>query len=319
MTAFSPLTLRSEALTAHILPFGAALVGLHLAGGADNLVLGFADPQDHARIPVYAGAVVGPVANRIAGGRLRVAGQTHQMPRNEGDTCLHSGPEGLHARHWEVRAKDAARLCLGLTLPDGACGLPGKREITAQYALAGDTLTLALEATTDRLTAMNLAHHPYWTLDGRGDVSTHRLDVAATHVLAVDAQGLPTGKLRPVAGTALDFRCPRPVPRDAPLDRNYCLSDASLAVPRHVATLTGATGTALQITTDAPGLQVYNGAFLPATKNALPGGRGLRPFHAMALEPQYWPDAPNNPQFPQIMLAPGQLWRQTTCYRLATG
>ncbi|APE43700.1 hypothetical protein BOO69_09950 [Sulfitobacter alexandrii] len=316
MSAFDPLILRSDRLTARVLPYGASLVGLHFAGREGNLVLGFSDPQDHALIPVFAGAVVGPVANRITDGRLVLAGETHQMPRNEGTNTLHSGPDGLHARHWNVLAQDEARLHLGLTLPDGACGLPGTREISAAYTLDGDALTVILQARTDRLTAMNLAHHPYWTLDTAADVSTHRLRVAADHLLPVDASGLPTGEIRPVAETAHDFRAARPVPGDAPLDLNFCLSDTPAPQPRTVATLTGGDGVTLEIETDAPGLQVYNGAFLPDRPGAVSGGRGLRPFHAMALEPQFWPDAPTHDHFPSILLRPEDTWRQTTRYRI---
>lgn len=318
MSAFTPLTIRSDVLTARILPFGATLAGLHLRDRPENLVLGFADPQDHARLPVFAGAIVGPVANRVRGGRLTLGGQTHQMPRNEGENTLHSGPDGLHARIWHVQAHDADTLHLGITLTDGDCGLPGNRRISATYHLSGDRLTLTICARTDRITAMNLAHHPYWTLDSLGDTASHTLRIDADHFLPTDAQDLPTGVVHPVTGSPFDFRTARQVPRDPALDLNFCLSQTPAPQIRPVATLTGCTGTRLSIATDAPGLQVYNGAFLPDRPGVLPGNRALRPFHGMALEPQYWPDAPHHLHFPQITLGPDQPWQQTTFYSITS-
>lgn len=316
MSPFAPLTIRSGALTAQILPHGASLVGLHLQGGTQNLVLGFADPQDHARLPIYAGAIVGPVANRITGGRISLSGQPWQMPRDEGENTLHSGPDGLHSHAWNVLTHSADSLTLGIELKHGEGGLPGNRVIRADYRLTGALLSLTLRAETDRATAMNLAHHPYWNLDGLGDITSHSLRIDAAHYLPTDPQRLPLGAVAPLAETPFDFRSPRPVPRDSALDLNYCLSDAPPAQIRPVAWLTGATGTQLRIATDAPGLQVYNGNFLPDTPGALPGGQSLRPFHAMALEPQYWPDAPHHGHFPQITLEPGRIWQQRTEYRI---
>lgn len=318
MSAFDPLTIRSDALSARILPYGASLVGLHRRGVALNLVLGFADPQGHARIPVFAGAVVGPVANRIRGGRLELAGQTHQMPQNDGGNTLHSGPEGLHARVWKVHRHVADRLQLGMKLADGDCGLPGNRVISADYDLKGDQLTLTLTAESDRPTAMNLAHHPYWTLDDLADIASHRLQIEADHFLPTDAQNLPTGNLEKVAGSTVDFRTARPVPRDMILDLNFCLPETARPHIRPVATLIGATGTRLGIATDAPGLQAYNGANLPPTPAVLPGHRALHPYHALALEPQFWPDAPHHPHFPRITMAPGHIWQQTIRYRITS-
>ena len=317
MIAFSPVTICSGALTASILPYGASLVGVYLTGQTRNLVVGFADPHDHARLPVFAGSVVGPIANRIRGGRLIINGNDYQMPRNEaGLNTLHSGAEGLHAKNWEIEAHVRDRLLLSVTLVDGACGLPGTRVITAEYQVASDTLSLTLRATTDCATAINLAPHAYWNLDGSQDVTHHRLQIDTDRFLPTDAEHLPTGAVSPTSGTAFDFSTARTIPRDPALDVNYCLSDAPSSIPHPAATLTGAQGTRLLITTTAPGLQVYNGAFLPEIPAVLPGMTALCPYHAIALEPQFWPDAPHHPHFPQITLYPDQTFRQITHYRV---
>lgn len=317
MRSFTPIVLTSNHLRVEVLPRGASLVGVYTTGSSRNLVLGFADPAHHAEVPVYAGALVGPVANRVARGEVLVEERLCRMPLNEGGvTCLHSGPEGLHARDWSVTEVSDTAVTLETTLPDGAIGLPGLRRITACYEVVADVLTLTITAETDRTTPINIAAHPYWNLDGSPDVSGHRLEVAATQYLPTDELNLPTGERRPVAGTPFDFRTAREVPLTPALDVNYCLSPTDREVPVAAARLCGSDGTLLEIATTAPGLQVYSGAHLPALAGVLTGGRDLQPYGALALEPQHWPDAPNHPDFPDILLRPGDTWHQKTCYKI---
>ncbi len=311
------LTIRSSQLQARFLRRGATLCDLRFAGEDHSLVLGFQKPADYTAHPVYAGAIVGPVANRITHGRITADGARFQMPANEpSGACLHSGNAGLHARDWSVHAHSSDALYLGIELPDGAQGLPGKRSITVEYRLTDSTLCIKLTARTDRTTPMNLAAHPYWCLDPCGDISSHDLQIDARHYLPVDDDLLPSGKIAPVANTTFDFRTPRRIPLTAELDVNFCLHDASRTHPQPVATLTGASGRALRIATNAPGLQVYNGAFLPRVPDVLQSGIDLFPFAGIALEPQHWPDAPNHPHFPSIILRPDEEFSQTTLYEL---
>jgi len=313
-----PLILRSRGLELRILPLGAALIGVRFAGQPRNLVLGFQDPSDHGRIPIYAGAIVGPVANRVGAGRVTLAGDTYQMPLNEaGKTTLHSGPDGLHAQTWEVQEQGPDHVRLRCHLPDGACGLPGNRIFHATYSVTDAQFTLLLEATTDQPTAINLAAHPYWNLDGRTDVCGHSLQVSAAHYLSTDRLNLPTGQTPTAGDDFYDFTTAQPVPVSAPLDVNYCLDADEPSAP--AAVLTGSDGTTLRMTTTAPGLQVYNGAYLPPDAPPAEGFPPIAPFAAIALEPQHWPDAPNNPAFPQITLLPDQQYRQETRYELTSG
>lgn len=300
------MTLTSGPLTARINPLGARIIHLSL-GGSPNLVLA-ADPDAHPGwYDVYPGVIVGPVANRVRDGRITVDGHTHQMPQNEGGvTCLHSGPDGLHTRVWEVLGHSADHLTLRCVLPDGDCGLPGDRDIQAHFALIDATLRLTLTATTTKPTPMNIAHHPYWRL---GDAADHLLTVRADRYLPVDDLNLPTGEIASVAGTDYDFRNPRPLP--AGIDHNLCLADAPTPEPRHIATLTGADGLRMRIKTTEPGLQVYAGAYLPT----LPG-TDIAPLAGIALEPQGWPDAANQPGFPNIMISPDESYRQISEYCL---
>ncbi len=311
-----PITLRSDTLIATILPQGATLAGLRFAGQTRNLVIGFDDPADHDNIPICAGALVGPIANRIRNGKVVIDGHSYQMPQNEGANSLHSGPDGLHAQLWQIAAQTSDQVTLTCALPDGANGLPGNRQISARYQVAANTLMLTLTATTDRPSPINIAPHPYWNLDGRADVGGHHITVNAAHYLPVDAQGLPTGEKRAVAGGEFDFTTSAPVPRTPALDVNFCLAPARFDTPYPAATLIGQCGTRLDISTTAPGLQVYNGSSLPDLPVAMADCPPLKPYSGIAFEPQFWPDAPHHDDFPQITLRPGDTYALTSHFTL---
>ncbi|MEM1076626.1 MAG: aldose epimerase family protein [Pseudomonadota bacterium] len=313
------IKLRSKHVQAAIVPRGASLSGLWLAGRARSLVLGSPDPSAYRNHLTYMGAVVGPVANRISLGQVRIAAQIYQMPQNEGTACLHSGPRGLHACDWDVTDLSESSVRLSCALSDGDNGLPGERAVEIRYRLDPQEAALhfTLRATSNRDTVMNLAHHPYWTLDTNADISAHRLHVMAERYLPVSHHNLPNGDVRRVDGSEYDFRTPRVVPTDRALDTNYCLNIARCTTAEHAATLTGEDGVTLDILTTEPGLQVYNGIGLSAEPVAMHAGQILGPCAGIALEPQGWPDAPNQPGFPSITLAAGDAYEQKTTYRFS--
>lgn len=310
-------TLRAGELTARVLTLGATLQDLRLAGTPWPLILGsdMAGAYDGALL--WAGAVVGPVANRIGGAQVTLAGRRYALPANDGANSLHSGPQGLSARIWQIEAASDSALCMICTLAPGDCGLPGHRIVRARYRIVPPaTLELVLEAETDTPTLMNPAHHVYWNLDGSLTTGAHRLQIDADRYLPCDAQGLPGAPL-PVAGTGFDLRTPRPVNDLPPLDHNFCLGDTPAAAPRPVAQLRGARGVQMVLETDAPGLQAYDGRALNSTPYPGLMGQPYVPHAGLALEPQFWPNAPHHPDFPQITLTPGMPWRQTTRYHIA--
>lgn len=303
------VTIQSPDLRAEILPYGATLKGLWAAGQADSLVLGFADNTDFQRVAVYAGAICGPLANRLADGRVRIGATEYQMPRNEnGQTTLHSGPEGLHRREWQVRAAGEDFVTLECRLPHGACGLPGDRRIEAHYSVDRRAISLALSASSDRDTLMSLAHHPYWAVDHRA-----RLKLRADRFLPVDDRKIPTGELATVEGTRFDMRRSAPIPEE--VDHCFVLHRERRPDLERVAWL-DMPNYRLRIDTDAPGLQVYSGSGLPR----LPLERGLgwpvAPLSGVALEPQFFPDTPNNPSFPSVFLNAGEQWTLRQRYLL---
>ena len=312
------ITLHASTLTAQISLRGAGLNGLWCKGQRHSLVLGAPDPEVTANALPYAGSVVGPIANRISNGEVIIDGALWRMSRNEGTTCLHSGPDGLHGQRWSVTDQSPHHVTLVCILPHGACGLPGHRQFQATYRLTdAGTLRLELSARTDRTTLVNLTHHPYWNLDGAPTIGSHSLRVDADTYLPVDGRTCPTGQIASVTGTPYDFTRPRRVPTDVTLDANLCLTTAPRNALQDVARLTAADGPSLTIATTEPGLQVYNGTGFAPSSAALHDGRVLAPGAGIALEPQRWPDAPANPHFPGIILHADAPYRQVTEYKIS--
>lgn len=314
--AVHSITLSEGGLALRLLTLGATVQDLRLEGVDRPLVLGAEGPAAYAGPLLYAGAIVGPVANRIGGASARVGGRLCRFEANEGPTLLHSGASGLHARIWEIEATGPDHATLICHLGDGDGGFPGNRTIRAAFALsAPGTLTLTLTAESDAATLLNLAHHGYWNLDGTADMRGHRLSVRADTYLGTDASLIPEGLPRPVDGTPFDLREGRKLSDMPPLDHNFCLAPARRPVTE-AATLTGGSGVRLRIETTEPGLQVYDGRHLAVLPGLGLGGRGYGRFAGIALEPQLWPDAPNRPDFPPALLRPGETYRQVTRFRL---
>ena len=254
----------------------------------------------------YFGAVVGPVANRIAGAGASIAGAAHRFDANEaGRTTLHGGTRGTHARNWQIADASADRATFTLDLPDGDGGFPGNRRLVADYrAEAPGRLSLTLSATTDAATLLNLAPHPYWNLDGTADISGHRLTVPADRYTPTDAGLIPTGAVAPVAGTRFDLRggCDLGSARD--FDLNYCF-DKAPGTLREVAVLTGGRGVRLTLRSTEPGLQVHDAPSMATAPHIGLTGQPYGPRGGLALEPQLWPDACHHAGFPPILLEPG--------------
>jgi aldose 1-epimerase len=310
------VALRAGALSVSVLTLGAILQDVRLAWVGWPLVLGAPALGAYLGPMGYFGAVVGPVANRISGAAVTIAGRRHALVANEGGrTTLHGGPLGTHARPWRIAAADAASVTLALDLPDGDEGFPGNRALAATYAIDDDAgLTVTLAATTDAATPLNLAPHPYWNLDGSGTVVGHRLRIAADRYLPT-RDCIPDGPPAPVSGV-FDLRAGRAVAPDDAWDHNFCLSDRQQA-RRPVAWLTGRSGLTLAVETTEPGLQVHAAAGMSTAPWAGHGGVPYGPRGGIALEPQGWPDAPNRADFPPVILQPGGRAVQQTRFALS--
>ena len=295
---------------AHVLTWGAALQDLRFDGVAHSVILGSADPAAYFERMRNFGMIVGPLANRIAGGRFVLDGTEHRLDRNEKErTTIHGGAQGFGARNWEIIETGEDRVTLSLTHPDGLCGFPGAIEATVTYSLdMRGALTIEIDGKTERPTVFGPAFHGYWSLDGGPDLSGHRLSIDAGRYLPVDDALIPTGAPAPVAGTGFDYRAPR-TPDNA-LDHNFCLSDARGGL-RHACALE-AGGLRLDVETTEPGLQVYTGRNLATAPFAGHGGVPYGANAGIAIEPQLWPDAPNHPEYPSSVLRPGETYRQVS-------
>lgn len=298
--AFELVTLRNEELTVRITNYGARVLSVE-CGGADYLY-GPKTAQEVLKDTCYCGAICGRVANRIAGGRFSLDGKEYSLAVNNGPNHLHGGLKGYNARVWIIERATDTCLQLSLVSPDGEEGYPGTVSISATYRLEGRSLTLELVATTDAPTLLNLTNHAYWNLTGTGTIDAHTLQVHATEYTPM-VQNIPTGAVAPVAGTLYDLTSPASLgERNAPgaiaggYDDNYVLpTDGTV---REAAVLSNGT-VILRVATNAPGLQVYTGDYLP-----LPRG-------GVALEAQNYPDSPHNAAFPTIELRPGETYRRT--------
>jgi aldose 1-epimerase len=311
-------------LRVHIIDFGAVITAIEApdrAGRSANVVLGLDTLAGYETVSPSFGAVVGRYANRIAGGRFSLDGHNYRLPVNEGPNTLHGGDRNFGKHLWRGEGSDGTSLTLARRSPDGEEGFPGNLDVRVRYSLPEDgLLRIDYEAVTDRPTVLNLTNHSYFNLAGEGTGSV--LD----HVVT-DATQVPTGAIRPVAGTPFDFRTPHA------LGDRIRVGDPQLAFAKgydHTFVLRGPTGTLrpaatcidpasgrrLDVATTQPALQLYTGNNLDGTLIG-PSGRIYRSGDGICFETQGFPDAPNQPGFPSAVLRPGAVFRAVTTFRFS--
>ncbi len=298
---------------AAVITWGASLQDYRVTGWDGAVILGSPDLDAYLGPLRHCGAVVGRVANRIANGRARLQGKLIELERNEnGVNCLHGGHTGSSQRNWTITDHDRERVVLALTLKDGDGGFPGTLKICADYKLDTEgALCLSLVARTDAPTFCNLAHHAYWSFDPDDSLRQHGLQVFARHYLPVDANLIPLGAPELTAGTRFDFGRVRPVrpAGDAVLDHTFCF--AEIDGPRPMCKLRYGP-MALDVQSDAPGVQIYDGAHLDSGVFPTLSGARYGAHAGLAIEPQAWPDAPNHHDYPDITLMPGETFQQVS-------
>lgn len=304
------IRLSDGAMSAAILTYGARIRDLAFDGedGPRSRVLGFATLAEYLADRSYAGSVVGRYANRIAEGRFVLDDRTFQLTRNEGSTHLHGGASGFSHRNWRIVDRGQQHATLELVSAAGEEGYPGVLIVRCTYRLMKEAaLRIELTAITDAPTIINLATHSYFNLDGTPDILRHLLQIPAECYLPVDTGIVPTGEIAAVADTPFDFREARPVGNGVHYDHNFVIDRQRVAKPRLMARLDGpVTGTRLEIHSTEPGLQFYDGAAFPGS-----------PYAGLCLEPQIFPNSPNQPGFPDAILRPGETYRQVTDYRFS--
>ncbi|WP_324904443.1 aldose epimerase family protein [Lysobacter sp.] len=336
-TKVESITLRDgSGVQARVLTLGAALHSLEVPdreGRNADVVLADATLDATLAKPQYFGTVVGRFANRIAKGRFTLDGRDYTVPTNDGPNSLHGGTRGFDKVVWEVVDAKPDRATLRYVSPAGDQGYPGKLTVTATYALEGNgELAIEYRATTDAPTIVNLSNHAYWNLSGEGSGTAmdHELTIHADAYTPVDATLIPTGEITPVAGTVFDFRTAKPIGRDLRTgsetqllrgrgyDHNWVISRTPSKQMREVARVHDPrSGRVMTLSSAQPGLQFYSGNFLDGTTVGK-SGRVYRQGDAFVLEPQLFPDTPNQPAFGSARLTPGQQYVNRMVYRFTT-
>ncbi len=306
--------------------YGATLVSVlapDRSGRIVDVVLGFDTLGGYlAETNPYMGCCCGRFANRIANGRFTLDGTGYMLAANNGPNALHGGIVGFDKKLWEAEIVGDHAVRMSLTSPDGEEGYPGTLKVEIEYRLDEQgELRIDYAATTDRKTVLNLTNHSYFNLAGGGKVYDHVLRINADRYAVKDETSIPTGELRPVAGTVMDFTVPTPIGRniaavadDLGYDHNYCLNQfAPGELVLAAVAKEPASGRTLECWTTEPGVQLYTANWVENLPGK--GGAVYNKHEGFCLETQHWPDSPNRPEFPSTELAPGETYTQTCIYR----
>ena len=300
------------------------------AGARGNVVLGFDSLDGYLQPHPFFGVIVGRYGNRIGQARFTLDGTTYTLAKNNGEHSLHGGRKGFDKYVWkarEVPSQAGPALELTHVSPDGDEGFPGTLTATVVYTWTDDNgLRIDYTATTDKPTVVNLTNHSYFNLSaGAADtIVDHRIQILADRFTPVDKGLIPTGQLRPVDGTPFDFRKARRIGEaiDADdeqirfgggYDHNFVLGDPATALRPAARVSDPASGRTLVVTTTEPGVQFYTGNFLDGTLTGR-GGRKYVKRAGFCLETQHFPDSPNKPSFPSVVLRPGETYKTSTQY-----
>lgn len=328
-------------ISATVIAYGASLQSLVMPGRDGtraDVLLGYDNMQQYLDQPQYFGATVGRFANRIARGKFSIDGKAYQVPVNDGPNSLHGGAVGFDKVLWSVvgtNSGQAASVTLRYVSKDGDQGYPGTLTVDATYSLdEKNQLKIDYRATTDRTTIVNISNHAYWNLSGEGSANGAmgtEVTIPAETYLPTDAHSIPTGEFRPVDGTPFDFRTPHVVgervrdARDRQLvfakgyDHNWVIGREVTSDEHLMARVSdSSSGRGFELWSNQPGLQFYSGNFLDATSFGK-SHHLYREGDAIVMEPQIFPDTPNQPAFGSALLKPGQTYHNEMTYKLTTG
>jgi aldose 1-epimerase len=313
-------------LTAKIMTFGAIITELKTPdrdGKPGDIVLGFDNFEQYAKGHPFFGAIAGRYANRIAKGKFTLDGKEYQLPINNGPNSLHGGLKGFDKKVWKAEAIETAEgpsLRLSCFSADGEEGYPGNLNVTVTYTLTPkNELRIDYSATTDKATPINLTNHSYFNLAGSGTVLDHELMIDADHYTPVDETLIPSGEIKSVTGTPLDFTKTKKIGRDiaqtpayiSGYDHNFVLNNGGKSLALCARAIEPKTGRIMEIYTTEPGVQLYTGNNL---NGSLTGMNGIKyeKYAGFCLETQHYPDSPNHSNFPSTVLRPGGKFQSTT-------
>jgi aldose 1-epimerase len=328
-------TLRnSRGAEAKISNYGGIVTSLKVPdrnGKLGDVVLGYDNLADYIKDSPYFGSLIGRYGNRIARGKFTLNGVQYTLATNNYPNALHGGIKGFDKVVWEptvITSPEGPSIRLTYFSRDGEEGYPGNLSVTAVYTLTEDNaLKLEYTATTDKDTVLNLTQHSYFNLAGKGTILDHVVMLAADKFTPVDSTLIPTGELRPVQGTPFDFRTPTAIgarinQADEQLkfgkgyDHNWVINKPMGQLSLMARVTEATTGRVLEVLSTEPGLQFYSGNFLDGTLKGK-GGWVYQFRNGFCMEPQHFPDSPNQPQFPTVVLKPGQTYKNTIIYKLS--
>ncbi|HLX95066.1 MAG TPA: aldose epimerase family protein [Verrucomicrobiae bacterium] len=328
-------TLRNRhGMEARIATYGGIVVSLTApdrAGKFADVVLGFDRLDDYLKSSPYFGAIVGRYANRIGGAKFTLEGRTYTLAQNSGPHSLHGGITGFDKVIWTARAMESANgpaLELTYLSRDGEEGYPGNLTVKAVHSLTNENaLRIDFSAKTDATTICSLTHHSYFNLARSGDVLGHEVCINAGHFTPIDAALIPTGEIKPVAGTPFDFRKPMAVgariQTDDPqlklaggYDHNFVIDNPPGQLGRQAGVYEPTTGRVMEVLSTEPGVQFYTSNHFNGSTIGKQGAVYQR-YAALCLEPHHFPDSPNKPNFPSVVLHPGQAYRNIIIYKFS--
>ncbi|EJG02455.1 aldose epimerase family protein [Flavobacterium sp. F52] len=315
--------------------YGGRLIGLWVKdknGKSTDVVVGMNSIKGYKNsTEPYFGATIGRVGNRVALGKFTLEGKQYQIPLNNGKNALHGGVKGFQDVVWNAEKTNEKTLVFTYVSPDGEQGFPGNVNVKVTYSITDDNaVRMEYEATTDKTTIVNLTNHAFFNLNGEGSgtILNHELQIYGEKFIPVDEGLIPTGEFKSVKNTSFDFTSKHTIGerienKDEQLkfgkgyDHNYVLNDEKRDGFIHAATIKGdVSGIALDIYTEEPGLQFYSGNFMQS-QNTFKSGVKDDFRTAFALETQHFPDAPNQPKFPQITLKAGEKYHTVSLYQFS--
>jgi len=321
----------TNGLRARITNYGAILVSLEVpdkSGKLADVTLGHDTLDGYIKKSAFFGATVGRYANRIGKAKFVLNGVEYKLAANNGENHLHGGIKGFDKAVWqadEVRAADEVGLKLTYLSKDGEEGYPGNLVcVVTYYLMNNDELKISYEALTDKATVVNLTNHSYWNLagQGNGDVLGHELMLTANKYTVVDKGLIPTGEIRRVKGSPMDFTKPKTIGSridkvEGGYDHNYVLKSSGGSLAMCARVYEPSSGRVMEVYTTEPGVQLYTGNFLDGSINGK-AGKVYKKHYGFCLETQHFPDSPNKPKFPSVVLGAGEKYTTVTIYKFYT-
>jgi aldose 1-epimerase len=318
-------------MEARITNYGAILVSLKTPdrnGKLDDVVLGFDSVDGYLGEHPYFGSIVGRYGNRIAKGQFTLNGKVYKLATNNGPNALHGGIKGFNRAVWKAEPVANSALKLTYLSKDGEEGYPGNLTVTVTYTLTdANELRIDYSMTTDKDTVKNITNHSYFNLAGQGtgDVLQHRVMLHADRFTPVDSTLIPTGELRPVAGTPFDFRQPHAIgeridAKDQQIhvgggyDHNFVLNGNMGTLRPAARVVEPKSGRVMEVQTTEPGMQFYTGNFLDGTIKGK-GGKVYNKRYGFCMETQHFPNSPDEPKFPTTVLKAGQTYKSATVFK----